>query len=148
MLIDRFITREILITSGLAIMMLSFVLVLGNVAKDAFDLLLNRGVPLMPILRFLACALPFCLVLAIPWGFLTAVLLVFGRMAADKELFALHSAGLSITRICRPVFILAAVLCMLCFWINAELAPRARLDMRRILGTVALSALFADSAPD
>ena len=63
-------------------MMLSLVLILGNVAKDAFDLLVNRGVPLTPILRFIACALPFCLALAIPWGFLTAVLLVFGRMAA------------------------------------------------------------------
>ena len=82
MLIDRFITKEILITSGLAIMMLSLVLILGNVAKDAFDLLVNRGVPLTPILRFIACALPVCLALAIPWGFLTAVLLVFGRMAA------------------------------------------------------------------
>lgn len=148
MLIDRFITKEILITSGLAIITLCVVLVLGNVAKDAFDLLLNRGVPLMPILRFIVCALPFCLVLAIPWGFLTAVLLVFGRMAADRELFALHSVGVSITRICRPVFIIAGILCFLCFWINAELAPRARLEMRRILGTVALAAVFADSAPD
>ena len=55
MLIDRFIAKEILITSGLAIATLSVVLIMGNVAKDAFDLLLNRGVPLRPILRF-SCA--------------------------------------------------------------------------------------------
>jgi lipopolysaccharide export system permease protein len=148
MLIDRFIAKELLICSGLAIMTMSGVLVAGNVFKDAFDLLLNRNVPLLPILRFVACGLPFSLSLAIPWGFLTAVLLVFGRMASDKELFALHSVGISMVRICYPVFLIAFLLSLLCFWINAEIAPRARLEMRNILSAVISSALIGDSAPD
>ncbi len=73
----------------------------------------------------MALVLPFSLTFTIPWGFLTALLLVFGRISADNELIALKASGVSIPRICIPVFLLAIILTGICFWINIDIAPRA-----------------------
>lgn len=148
MLIDRHIARQILLHTALAVLMLSSVLVVGNVLRDVFSLLLNKSVPLREIAAFVGCTIPFALPLTIPWGFLTVLLLLFGRMSSDNELLALRSSGVSIVRICRPAFVIAAVFCVLCFLINAEIAPRARRQMREIIRSVAISALINNSAPE
>jgi lipopolysaccharide export system permease protein len=147
-LIDRYIAKQILICSGIATATLSGVFILGNVVKEVFDLLVNRRVPWLAILDFVACAAPYSLAFALPWGFLTAIFLVFGRMASDRELFALHTSGVSIARVCRSVFIMAIAFCLVCLLINAEINPRARLRMKDMLHTLAVSTLLHDSSSD
>jgi len=138
-LIDRYITRQVLITSALAVAVLSVVLVLGNVFKELLDLLVNHSVPIEFILSFVAYILPFSLTFTIPWGFLTAVLLVFGKLSAENELIALRSNGISIPRICAPVLGLALVFVAICLWINVDVAPRAQLKMKDALYNIATS---------
>jgi lipopolysaccharide export system permease protein len=129
-LIDRYIGREILVTTLFAVGVLSFVLVLGNVFKQLLDLLINHDVPLEYILRFIAYILPFSFTFTIPWGFLTAVLLVFGKLSAENELIALKSSGMSIQRICLPLLALALLCVGICLWINVDVAPHAQQNMR------------------
>jgi lipopolysaccharide export LptBFGC system permease protein LptF len=148
MLIDRHIARQILLHTALAVLTLSSVLVVGNVLRDVFSLLLNKSVSVSEIAAFIGCTIPFALPLTIPWAFLTVLLLLFGRMSSDNELLALRSSGVSIVRTCRPVFVIAAIFCLLCFLINAELAPRARRKMREIIHSMAISALVNNSAPE
>ncbi|MEA3188066.1 MAG: lipopolysaccharide export system permease protein, partial [Chthoniobacter sp.] len=118
---------------------LSLVLVLGNVFKQLLDLLVNHDVPLEYIVSFIAYILPFSLTFTIPWGFLTAVLLVFGKMSAENELIALRANGVSISRICIAVFVLAAVASGICLWINVDVAPRAQQKMKSALFNIATS---------
>ena len=75
-LIDRYVSRQVFITGLFAVGVLSVVLVLGNVFKQLLELLVNHDAPLDLILTFIAYILPFSLTFTIPWGFLTAVLLV------------------------------------------------------------------------
>ena len=103
--------------------MLSFVLVLGNLVKDVFELLVDKHLPLGAVLQFIAYILPFSLIFTIPWGLLTAVLLVFGRLSADNELVSLRMSGMSLWRICRPVFLIALGLASLSYLINTRVAP-------------------------
>jgi lipopolysaccharide export system permease protein len=135
-LIDRYIGREILVTTLFAVGVLSFVLVLGNVFKQLLDLLINHDVPLEYILRFIAYILPFSFTFTIPWGFLTAVLLVFGKLSAENELIALKSSGVSIQRICLPLLALALVCVGICLWINIDVAPRAQQNMRKAIFSI------------
>src|ERR1700737_1058157 len=102
-LIDRSISRELLVNVLFAIAVLSLVLVVGNIFRKLLPLLVNHDVPLEYLLSFIAYVLPFSLIFTIPWGLLTAVLLVFGRLSADNELTALRCNGVSITRICFPL---------------------------------------------
>jgi lipopolysaccharide export system permease protein len=138
-LLDRYITRQLLVTALFAIVVLSFVLVLGNIFKRLLDMLVNQNAPASFILSFIAYVLPFSLTFTIPWGFLTSVLLVFGRMSAENELTALRSNGVSIPRACLPVWGLAAVFSAICLWINMFVAPHAQQEMKNALFNIATS---------
>jgi len=138
-LIDRYIGWQILLSTLFAVGVLTFVLVLGNAFKVILDLLVNHDAPLQFILTFIAYILPFSLTFTIPWGFLTAVLLVFGKLSGENELIALKSSGVSITRICLPLLFLTLVSVGICLWINIDVAPRAQEKMKSALFNNAMS---------
>lgn len=138
-IIDRYILKQVLVACGFAVLVLSLVLVLGNIFQRMLDLLVNHSVPVEYILSFIAYVIPFSLTFTIPWGFLTALLLVFGRLSADAELLSLRACGVAIPRLCLPVFILAAVFSAICLYINLEVAPRAQDNMRNTLIAIATS---------
>src|SRR6202011_1762332 len=106
-LIDRVISRELLVNLLFAIVVLSLVLVIGNIFRKLLPLLVNHDLPVEYLIGFVAYVLPFSLIFTIPWGLLTATLLVFGRLSADNELIALRSNGVSIARICHPLVVIA-----------------------------------------
>ena len=136
-LLDRYVSRQVLVSSIFAVGVLSVVLVLGRVFKDLLEMLVNHNVPFEFILTFIAYILPFSLTFTIPWGFLTAVLLVFGKMSAENELIALRSSGISIPRICASVFAISLAFAGICLWINVEVAPRAQVKMKESLYNIA-----------
>ena len=138
-LLDRYVCRQVLLTFAMAVGILSVVLVLGNVFKELLNLLVNHNVPVEFILSFIGYILPFSLTFTIPWGFLTAVLLVFGKMSAENELIALRSNGVSMLRVCSSVFALALVCVGICLWINVDVAPRAQVKMKDALYNIATS---------
>jgi lipopolysaccharide export system permease protein len=138
-ILDRYIIRQVLTTALFAVGVLSLVLVLGNVFKQLLDLLVNHDVPLEYIVSFIAYIIPFSLTFTIPWGFLTAVLLVFGRLSAENELIALRSNGVSVPRVCMPVFALSLACVAICFWINVDVAPKAQEQMKAALYNIATS---------
>ena len=138
-LIDRYVGWQVLLTSTIAVAVLSVVLVLGNIFKQLLELLVKNDTPFEQILTFLAYILPFSLTFTIPWGFLTAVLLVFGKMSAENELIALRANGVSIPRITLPVLVLAILSVGVCLWINIDIAPRAQARMKEELYHIATS---------
>src|SRR6202043_1063334 len=129
-LIDRVISRELLVNVLFAIVVLSLVLVVGNIFRKLLPLLVNHDVPVEYLVSFIAYVLPFSLIFTIPWGLLTAILLVFGRLSADNELIALRSNGVSITRICIPLAGIALVFTAICSWLNVQVAPAAQEKLR------------------
>lgn len=139
-IIDRTVGGGILFTTFFGVLVLSLILVLGNIFKELLDILINNpDVPISTVLAFMALVLPFSLTFTIPWGFLTALLLVFGRMSADNELIALKSNGVSVPRVCVPAFALAVALTLVCFWINVDVAPKAEQAMTRTMVDIATS---------
>jgi len=76
-----------------AIAVLSLVLVVGNIFRKLLPLLVNHDVPMEPSSHLSRTCCPFSLIFTIPWGLLTAILLVYGRLSADNELIALRANG-------------------------------------------------------
>ena len=129
-LIDRFISRELLVNVAFAIAVLSLVLVVGNIFRKLLPLLVNHDVPMEYLITFIAYVLPFSLIFTIPWGLLTAILLVFGRLSADNELIALRSNGVSVTRVSFPLAGIAIICTAICLWLNVQVAPAAQERLR------------------
>jgi lipopolysaccharide export LptBFGC system permease protein LptF len=93
-------------------------------------LLVNHDAPVEYLISFIAYVLPFSLIFTIPWGLLTAILLVFGRLSADNELIALRSNGVSVSRVCIPLAGIALACTLICLWLNVQVAPAAQEKLR------------------
>src|ERR1700720_2099459 len=128
--IDKFVSRELLVNVLFAVAVLSLVLVVGNIFRKLLPLLVNHDVPMEYLIAFIAYVLPFSLIFTIPWGLLTAILLVFGRLSADNELIALRANGVSVTRVCVPLAGIALVFTAICSWLNVQVAPAAQEKLR------------------
>ena len=135
---DRYLGRQVGSATLIGVALLSGVMVLGNVYKKLDELLGNTELPLSVIAEFVTLVIPFSLIFTIPWAFLTGILLVFGRLSADNELVSLRMTGMSMQRICAPVFVLAVLLSGLCLWVNVSLAPAAKDRMKRLFYEVAV----------
>ncbi|MES2982078.1 MAG: LptF/LptG family permease [Verrucomicrobiota bacterium] len=132
-LFDRYIAKQIIVGTIYAVFILSLVLVMGNLFKQARPLLVDQSAPLGLVVRFVINVLPFSLMFTIPWGFLSAVLLVFGRMSSDNEITSLRVAGLSLFRLALPVFIIGALLSVACLWINVNVVPLAKASLTDLI---------------
>jgi len=125
-ILDRYIGRQVASGTLFAIAVLTLLLVLGNVFKEIRPLLVEVGAPLWVLVDFVISVLPVSLIFTIPWAFLSAVLLVFGRLSANNELNAFRSAGVGLLRLALPVLVLALLLSGLCLWLNLAVAPQAK----------------------
>ena len=107
---DRYIGKQVLMGTLYAVLVLGLVLVLGNLFKKIQPLLVDQKAPLELVLRFVISVLPLSLMYTVPWGFLSAVLLVFGRLSSDQEITSFRVAGVSLVRLSAPVFVIGALL--------------------------------------
>ncbi|MEG0143303.1 MAG: LptF/LptG family permease [Akkermansia sp.] len=125
-ILDRYIGRQILGVTILGVAALSTLLLLGNLFKELRPMLIDSGAPASIVVEFIFQVIPFSLMFSIPWGFLTAILLVYGRLAADNELTSMRMAGQSLLRLSAPALVIATILSGFCYWVNADIAPQAK----------------------
>jgi lipopolysaccharide export LptBFGC system permease protein LptF len=136
---DRYVWSQVSGSTFTGVAVLTGVMVLANVFKEMERLLGDTSaLPIWTVFQFILYVIPYSLVFTIPWALLTAILLVFGRMSADNEMTALRMTGMSMPRICVPVFILAVLMSGVCYWVNIELAPLAKTKIKRLFYDLAL----------
>src|ERR1700686_2308795 len=129
-LIDKFVSRELIVSVLFAIAILSLVLVVGNIFRKLLPLLVNHDVPVEYLLAFIAYVFPFSLIFTIPWGLLTAILLVFGRLSADNELIALRANGVSVPRVAVSLGVISLACTVICLWLTVQVSPATQKKLR------------------
>jgi lipopolysaccharide export system permease protein len=129
--INRYLIHDFLAIFALTLAIFTSVMCLGVVIK-AIDVA-ARGVSGGFILRVFAYNVPFMLTFSIPMSTITTVLLLFGRLSFDGELTAMKASGISLWQIISPVLMVSIVLSVICFAINATVAPRCKHAVRTML---------------
>lgn len=124
-LLQRYIFKQVLVATALAVALFVFVLVLGNVMKEVLDRMASGQIDLPTFLYLLVLLIPGVVPYALPLGLLTAVLLVVGRLCAQREYTAMRAAGLSLWSLAAPVLLVACLGVVLCLFINFDYAPAA-----------------------
>lgn len=74
--------------------------------------------------------------LALPLAVLLSSLMTFGNLGESYELVAVKSAGISLLRFMRPLFIVIILICGVAFLFSNYIAPVAILKSRTLLGDI------------
>lgn len=136
--IQRYLLREIAAPMFMALVIFTFVLLMGR-SQKLMEMVIDKGVPLSQILKLLANLLPAFMVLTIPVALLIGVLLAFGRLSAESELVALKACGVNLPLLMRPVLALAILSCLITASLTLYIEPLANASFRRQAFTIASS---------
>lgn len=120
--LDRYILRELLVPFLLGLAIFTSVLLIARILK-LVELVVNRGVPILQILKLFSYILPAFLELTVPMALLLAVLVAFGRLSSDSEITALRAAGIGLFRIIRPVALFASLVALLTLGLSIYVRP-------------------------
>ena len=131
-LLDRYLLREMALPL-LGAAATFIVLLVGHMLYTVVEIVVERGVPLPSVMRFLALKVPSAAVMALPVSALLAVSLVFNRLAAEGELVALRAGGASFWRLMLAPALVGLLTAAVVFALNEGLAPRCEEASRRLL---------------
>ena len=124
----RYIAWEVLQYTLLGLIAISTVLVTNNLMRQIGDMAAVgfSARDLFTVLRMLSTMLA---VYAVPISLLFGVLLGVGRLAADVEITAMRSCGVSVAGIAVPIVAIGAMVSGLLWPLHLEVEPRARREI-------------------
>lgn len=105
----------------------------GNLQKNSDLLIQSFAYSPSSFLELTSYLIPYSLSMGLPFGFSLAILFSLGRMASNREILALGSHGVGLTKWARPVFLLSLLLSIISTFSHLEWGPenRARFDVRQ-----------------
>ncbi|MFQ5666733.1 MAG: LPS export ABC transporter permease LptF [Candidatus Binatia bacterium] len=120
--INRYILREMLAPFGLGLAVFTLVLLIARILK-LVEMVVNRGVPLLDVVKLFSCILPAFLEVTVPMALLLGVIVAFGRLSSDSEIIALKSSGVSLYQLVQPVALLATVIAIVTLGLSLYARP-------------------------
>ena len=130
-MINRYLQREILLPFFYALVVLVFILLLGQLFKIV-NMVVSEGVRVWDVLRLILALIPQIMTMALPISFFFAVLVGLGRMVGDGEIVALKAAGVSPYNLLMPILQLAVACTVLTMLVSAWLAPWGMRQVRQV----------------
>lgn len=91
----------------------------------AARVLIQNNAPFFLVLRFIVFRIPQSIPMAFPFATLFATLLGMGRLAADNEITAVRTSGVSLWRISVTPVVLGLAAFVLAWWMNEYIAPKS-----------------------
>src|SRR5689334_11720775 len=148
-ILDRYIFREILYPSLIALVALTFVAFLAFSREIGwlFELIVRQAATVSQISAISAAILPNVLTFTIPMAVLVGILTGFGRMSSDSEAIAFRAGGVSMRRLLRPILLLAFVAWLLNVALALWIAPRTAANSRRLGYALALKQVSLELKP-
>ncbi len=120
--LDRYVFRQlavalVAVTTGLA------VLIWLTQSLRFVELVVNRGLSIGVFLQLTGLLLPSFIAVIVPITTFVVVQFVYQRLAGDRELTVMRSAGLSPFALARPALALALAATLACYLLNLWIVP-------------------------
>ncbi len=134
-IIRKYILKQMVLPFLLFLAIFTFVLLLGNLIKLA-DLIINKGVRGLDILKLFLTYIPYLLSYTIPMALLSTILITFSRLSADGEIIALKASGINIYKIAIPIILVGLIFSLFNVILNDQILPKARYTARKIAANI------------
>jgi lipopolysaccharide export system permease protein len=117
-ILDRYILANHVGPYFFSLSIITFVFVMDFII-NFLDKYVGKGVGFFTVLEFFTLSLGHMFALIIPMAVMPATLMAFGQLAADNEVTAIRSSGISLYRMIAPVLVATAALAVaLVFYFN------------------------------
>jgi lipopolysaccharide export system permease protein len=120
--IDRYILQELGMPFALSLGVLTFILMTREILR-LVELLINKGVGLIPLLHTFFSLLPYFFVLTLPMACLIASISAFSRLSSDRELTAMQATGVSLGRLVQPVLLFSTAVFLATLYLSQFAQP-------------------------
>ncbi len=131
-LLDRYLTRAILVPTAAAFLVVSFIIV-ANEMKEQMSRLIVQFLTAKDVLILGGALLPSLLPMILPAAVFFGVLMGYGRLAERGEITAIRSAGVSLARIVTPAIAVGLVATLGTMVLQDTLLPRTMTYARKML---------------
>lgn len=113
-------------------------MLLGRGLVQMADLIFNKDVDIILILKLLLYSFPYLLTFIIPISVLVATLLSFGKLSLDNEIMAIRASGISIVRLVSPLIVSVLILCLSSFLLSDQIASASLHAYRQLLTQIGI----------
>jgi lipopolysaccharide export system permease protein len=94
-----------------------------DVTFTFIDWFINKGIPLLTVLRLLLFKIPAIMVLFFPMATLFSVMLILIRLAKDNELVVFRTSGVNLLRVILPIAFAAVFISFSSYYTNEKIVP-------------------------
>lgn len=106
--ISFYLIKEIMGPFFIGLLIFTFIFLMNSILRLT-ELVVNKGVKLIDILKLILYAVPSFLVFTVPMALLMAVLAALGRLSGDNEITAMKVSGIGIYQLVAPIMIFSLV---------------------------------------
>jgi len=131
-ILRNYFLKEFISPLFLALMVLTFIMLLGNLVRIA-DLVINKGVDILSVAKLFVFMMPYLLTYTLPISALTAALLSLGRFSSDNEIIAIKASGINIFSLIFPQLVVGLILSLILVLFNDRVIPYAHFATRKTL---------------
>ncbi|MBV9009692.1 MAG: LptF/LptG family permease [Verrucomicrobia bacterium] len=125
-LLDRYVLRNFMQAYIYCIVGFISIWLIFDIS-DSISTFLDEHVTLPRVLQYYGTQVPQILVILLPVSLLLALLFVLGRMSRANEIVSMLTAGISLSRVLMPLFLIGLLTALGSFALNYALAPHAEM---------------------
>lgn len=137
-IISSYIFKEMAVPFLMVIAVLAITSLLSKTLK-LVELVINHGVGLAIVIKFIMFIMPSFLIYIIPMSFLIAVLITFNRLSSDNEITAMKASGLNILKMSMPVVFMALLAYIMSAFFAIYAFPWGNISSKRLIYDVVRS---------
>jgi lipopolysaccharide export system permease protein len=129
-ILHKYVMREILAPFVLALVVLSFLALVGDLLQELAERFTNKGLELSDLGMIVLYVIPVMAPYTVPIALLFATLAAYIQLSQDCEVIAMKAAGMPIRTIFAPAILIGAAAAVVLLPISVEISPWARRELK------------------
>jgi lipopolysaccharide export system permease protein len=132
-ILRKHVAKEVLVPSFITFVVMTFLMLMGEVLHELADRFLSKGLALADIGMMMLYVLPPLATYTIPIALLFGTLVAFIQLSQDCEIIAMKSAGIPIRKAFAPAVFIGLMAAMLLLALRAEVSPWAHRRLKAFI---------------